>query len=90
MLNYMLTFAALTYFKLCTCDPGGHDISGDLPQKVQLQTPCKTGERIKRQQFGCKTHEPYAQKMGICECTLYMNVSMKVVMDSSEEKSVEN
>ena len=24
---------------------GGHDISGDLPQKVQLQTSCETGKK---------------------------------------------
>ena len=36
----------LTFKIVCDiCGPGGHNISGDLPQKIQLQTPFKTGGR---------------------------------------------
>ena len=39
--NTFLSFKIFIYM----CGLGGHNISGHLPQKVQLQTACKTGEK---------------------------------------------
>ena len=40
----MFTFLSFKIF-IYMCGLGGHNISGHLPQKVQLQTACKTGEK---------------------------------------------